>query len=79
MRMKALILTMALNERSGWGRHAQAIIDNLILNGVEVEVCSHDTVGGLPYPVYQLLPLGTYPWWALVKNMLVVRRRARER
>gem|GEM_PF-1757671 len=75
--MKVLILTMTLGERSGWGRHAQAIIDNLILSGVEVEVCSQDTVEGLSYPVYQLAPLHTYALWALIKNTLMVRRRAR--
>ncbi len=38
--MKILIITASLNERSGWGRHARAIVDELRAQGAEVVVCA---------------------------------------
>ncbi len=76
--MKVLIITASLNERSGWGRHTRAIVDELRMQGTEVVICSEDVGLGVPYPVHALLPLSSrFGAWFFVRNILQVRKIAR--
>lgn len=73
--MKILFLTPSLNEKSGWGRHARAIITNLQRAGLDVEVFSEDVPLDVSYKVYTLSSLTSrFSVFTLLINMLRVRR-----
>ncbi len=75
--MKVLIVTGSLNERSGWGRHTRAVVDQLIVQGMEVSVCT-EVIANAPCRMTKITPLRSwYKAASLVFNMLIVRRAAR--
>lgn len=76
--MKVLVIAASLHERSGWGRHTRAIVDELRTQGIEVIVCSEDTGMDMPYPVHILLPVSSrFGVWSFVRNIWRVRRVAK--
>lgn len=72
--MNVLVISASLNERSGWGRHTRAIVDELRTQGVEVTVCSEDIQSNVPYPVVLLEPLSRHLGvWSFMKNVWRIR------
>ncbi len=75
--MKVFIIAASLDERSGWGRYSRAVIDQLIVQGMDVEVCS-EPAAHPAYPTISLRKLTSSPTISFLLNMIRVRRAARD-
>lgn len=75
--MKILLITASLDERSGWGRHARAIGDELHSQGEEVMFCSGDgSPKYLSYETGTLKPLSVRSFFGNIMRVRVMAKTA---
>ncbi len=75
--MKALVISLKIGEHSGANTLSRAVIDHLVLQGVDVSVCA-EAVGEFPFQISRLEPIsGVGAGSAFLRNVLKVRAAAK--